>query len=93
MEFIARHWKSRTLTILFLSTLISLLVWSLEFTDWAATVSSLPQNDEHGERPPGALMMVLPFVKVLVLMTVPAVLVVAVRAFSRGFYRLLSKAK
>lgn len=83
MEFLSRHWKSRTLILLLLGAIVSLLMWCLQFTEWALSMSALPPDTDQGERPPAELMMVLPFVKVLVMMILPALLVLVVRSLLR----------
>ncbi len=95
MRFIKRNWKTRTLVILTLSALVSLIFYSLEFTQWAGGINEvLPVVEEcigidcEGVRPPSSfLMKILPFAKVLMLTLVPASIVVGIRAA----YKLTSR--
>ena len=90
MEFLKRHWKSRTLILIVFGTVVSLLMWSLELTQWAQSMNTPPAVAEDGQRPPPALMIILPLVKVLLMLAVPASLVIGIRALFRV---LLKKTK
>ena len=88
MDYLKRHWKSRTLILLLLGTAVSLAMWGLEFTDWAAELNA--QSLPHGaadaadrKPPPAALMAILPFVKCMVFIVVPASVVIWVRTLFR----------
>jgi hypothetical protein len=78
MKHLKQQWKTRTSIVLVVSVLVSLLLVSLELTDWAAQINQ--QGYSHGaaegEKPKIAhiLMYILPFVKELILIGVPMLL-------------------
>ncbi|MGH1340955.1 MAG: hypothetical protein ACRBN8_05355 [Nannocystales bacterium] len=86
----SRQLRRRTLATLGLSGVAGLLMLPLAQTDWAETTrqesarhDDTKQTEPEAERRPaalGPLMLVLPFVKVAVLMGVPAALVLGVGA-------------
>ncbi len=85
MKYLTRHWQSRTLILLLLSSVVGLGMWGLELSEWAAEINAQSaQVNEHGregrETPPAALIAILPFIKWLVFTLLPASMVVGVRA-------------
>lgn len=93
MKYLKRHWPSRTFILLALGTLVSLAMWQLESTQWAAELNTVTEDGEEtqrGEGPPMALRMILPFVKVMIFLIVPASLVIGVRALSGKLVKLFS---
>ncbi|MDO6840497.1 hypothetical protein Q4602_13505 [Paraglaciecola chathamensis] len=75
MKYLQYHWKSRTFVVLAISIVVSILLISLELTDWAAQINQ--QGYSHGSEGkgiPSALRYILPFVKELVLIGVPLLL-------------------
>ena len=101
MEFLKRHWQSRTLLILGLSSLLGLLMFSLEFTQWAEEVnrgllsldSSQDMTDSPIQQLSVSVRMILPFVKVLVFILVPALLIMGIRACYRSLSRGIRQRK
>lgn len=75
MKYLQINWKSRTLIVLLISVLISVLLISLELTSWAEQINQqgFSHGDSDGERPniPSGMIYILPFVKIIVLMGVP----------------------
>ena len=82
MKHLKQQWKTRTSIVLVVSVLVSLLLVSLELTDWAAQINQ--QGYSHGaaegEKPKIAaiLMYILPFVKELILIGVPMLLTLGI---------------
>lgn len=82
MNHLKQQWKTRTSIVLVVSVLVSLLLVSLELTDWAAQINQ--QGYSHGaaegEKPKIApiLMYILPFVKELILIGVPMLLTLGI---------------
>ncbi|ASM49007.1 hypothetical protein PESP_a0809 [Pseudoalteromonas espejiana DSM 9414] len=82
MKHLKQQWQSRTSIVLIVSLLVSLLLVSLELTDWAAQINQ--QGYTHGapdgEKPNIApvLMYILPFVKELILIGVPMLLTLGI---------------
>lgn len=82
MKHLQQNWKTRTSLVLIVSVLISLLLVTLELTDWAAQINQ--QGYSHGapegEQPniPSFLMYILPFIKELILMGVPMFLTLGI---------------
>lgn len=78
MKHLQYHWKSRTLVVLVISIVISMLLVLLESTDWAAQINqqgySHGGEDGEGKGIPSVLRYILPFVKELVLIGVPLLL-------------------
>ena len=82
MKHLKQQWKTRTSIVLVVSVLVSLLLVSLELTDWAAQINQ--QGYSHGaaegEKPriTPILMYILPFVKELILIGVPMLLTLGI---------------
>ncbi len=82
MKHLKQQWKTRTSIVFVVSVLVSLLLVSLELTDWAAQINQ--QGYSHGaaegEKPKIAsiLMYILPFVKELILIGVPMLLALGI---------------
>lgn len=78
MKHLKQQWQSRTAIVLLVSVIISLLLVTLELTDWAAQINlaGYSHGSPDGEKPNIApiLMYILPFVKELVLIGVPMLL-------------------
>lgn len=81
---------SRTIAVLVLSGVAGIAMLPLAETDWAETARvdhTLPSEAEpttsNRGRPPKVAMLILPFVKVSVLMGVPASLVLGIAAIAR----------
>lgn len=87
MKYVKINWVSRTLIIVGISIIISLLMVSLELTDWAAQMNL--QTEVHGKgegdkrNMPTALMYILPFVKELILIGVPMLLTLLILTLSK----------
>lgn len=82
MKHLKQQWKTRTSIVLVISVLVSLLLVSLELTDWAAQINQ--QGYTHGAadgKKPNitpVLMYILPFVKELILIGVPMLLTLGI---------------
>ncbi|MGY8896847.1 MAG: hypothetical protein ACKVI8_02360 [Paraglaciecola sp.] len=91
MKYLQYHWKSRTFVVLAISIVVSILLISLELTDWAAQINQ--QGYSHGSEGgdgkgiPSALRYILPFVKELVLIGVPLLLSLLLMKVSRWIRR------
>jgi flagellar basal body-associated protein FliL len=84
MKHIKQDWRKRSLIIMVVSLIVSALLWTLSFTDWAVAMNSVTAVEPHEPReaPPALLMMVMPLFKVTMLTVVPATLcVVIMRVF------------
>lgn len=57
--------------ILLLSCVVSAAFWLLSFSDWAYTVNSQAPLVMASENKPLLMMITLPFIKVMVLMSIP----------------------
>ena len=93
MKFLKRHWRSRTIVLLAMGALVSLAMWGLESTQWAAELNEVGvgQNEGQGQGgPPAALRMILPFVKVFIFLALPASLVIGIRTLTRKLKRQFS---
>ncbi|MFT6984786.1 MAG: NADH oxidoreductase Hcr [Psychromonas sp.] len=78
MKHITNQWKKRSAIIFLVSFIICLILWTLSMSEWAATINAKPV-EAHDEPDLSALMMmILPFVKVVVLTLVPALLCLAI---------------
>lgn len=80
--------------MLALGTLVSLAMWQLESTQWATELNAISESAEEaqrGEGPPMVLRMILPFLKVLIFLVVPASLVIVVRTMSGKLVKLFSR--
>lgn len=76
MKYLAEHWQSRTLIILFVSVIIAIALVGLEYTDWANKINRVGYNHDEGNSEgkrniPDYMMYILPFVKELILIGVP----------------------
>ena len=95
MKYLQYHWKSRTCVVLLISVVISMLLISLELTDWAAQINQ--QGYSHGgeggegNKIPSFLRYVLPFVKELVLIGGPLLLTLLVLKLSSITKRKMQK--
>jgi hypothetical protein len=74
MKYLQVQWKVRLTVVLVVSFAVSLLITSVEMTDWAAQINQ--EGYSHGEEggAPGAasaLRYVLPLVKEIILIGVP----------------------
>lgn len=82
MKHLKQQWQSRTSIVLIVSVLVSLLLVSLELTDWAAHINQqgFTHGPADGEKPNIApvLMYILPFVKELILIGVPMLLTLGI---------------
>ena len=97
MKHLKQQWQSRTSIVLIVSALVSLLLVSLELTDWAAQINQ--QGYTHGaadgEKPNIApvLMYILPFVKELILIGVPMLLTLGIIKLFGLIKRLVKRAR
>lgn len=95
MKYLQYHWKSRTCVVLLISVVISMLLISLELTNWAAQINQ--QGYSHGgeggegNKIPSFLRYVLPFVKELVLIGGPLLLTLLVLKLSSITKRKMQK--
>lgn len=91
MKHLKPHWQLRSFLILLISAIASILLISLEFTDWAAQINieGYSHGEAEGERPniPTVLMYILPFIKVFVLVTVPMFLTLLIIKLWSKFIR------
>ncbi|WP_440874188.1 hypothetical protein [Thalassotalea sp. PLHSN55] len=75
MKYLKVHWRQRVFLLSLVSVSISLLMISLELTDWAQQINELGfshgDNENNGKSIPSAMRYILPFVKELVLIGVP----------------------
>jgi len=75
MKHLKQQWKTRTSIVLIVSVLVSLILVTLERTDWAMQINlqGYSHGSPEGEKPNIApiLMYILPFVKELILIGVP----------------------
>ena len=55
MKYLQKHWRSRTAIVLFLSTIVGLLLISLELTAWAAQINHQGYSHGAGEEVPRML--------------------------------------
>lgn len=77
MKYLSYRWQPRTLILLAISIVISLLLISLELTEWAQHVNQTGYSHGDGEDKrniPVFIMYILPFVKEIVLIGVPLLL-------------------
>ncbi|RPD94300.1 DUF4405 domain-containing protein [Aureibaculum marinum] len=76
IKIIKKH-KIELLVLITISTIISIGIWLIEFTNWAETINqnSVKNQTSNSEKLPKQwLIYVLPFIKVSVLLCIPAVL-------------------
>ncbi|KHM49906.1 MULTISPECIES: hypothetical protein [Pseudoalteromonas] len=82
MKHLKQQWKTRTSIVLIVSVLVSLILVTLERTDWAMQINlqGYSHGSPEGEKPNIApvLMYILPFVKELILIGVPMLLTLGV---------------
>ena len=82
MKHLKQQWKTRTSVVLIVSVLVSLILVTLERTDWAIQINlqGYSHGSPEGEKPNIApvLMYILPFVKELILIGVPMLLTLGV---------------
>lgn len=82
MKHLKQQWKTRTSIVLIVSVLVSLILVTLERTDWAMQINlqGYSRGSPEGEKPNIApiLMYILPFVKELILIGVPMLLTLGV---------------
>jgi len=82
MKHLKQQWKTRTSIVLIVSVLVSLILVTLERTDWAIQINlqGYSHGAPEGEKPNIApiLMYILPFVKELVLIGVPMLLTLGI---------------
>ena len=97
MKHLTQQWQSRTSIVLIVSIVVSLLLVTIELTDWAAQINlaGYTHGSPDGEKPNIApiLMYILPFVKELVLIGVPMLLTLGVIKLYGRITRLLSRKK
>lgn len=81
MTVLKKNWKSRTLWISAISIIVSLIMMTLTFTDWAEAMrigGELAIQGNEGIDPeremPAVLMYIVPFIKEFVLIGVPMLL-------------------
>jgi hypothetical protein len=74
MKYVKEDWIRRSSIVLVVSLIVSVLLWTLSLTDWAATMNTAQHLGNHPEReaPPAILMFIMPFIKVTLLTVIPA---------------------
>ena len=95
MKFLKPNWQLRTLVIVVLSTFVALFIYSYEFSPWAVQINQALQSIDNSKDSAAnptpqlseSLKMILPFVKVVIFILVPALLVVGIRTFYRLLFR------
>ena len=82
MKHLKQQWKTRTSIVLIVSVLVSLILVTLEQTDWAMQINlqGYSHGSPEGEKPNIATVLkyILPFVKELVLIGVPMLLTLGI---------------
>lgn len=97
MKHLTLQWKSRTSIVLVVSLLLSLLLVTLELTDWAREINH--QGYSHGSPDAGKpniapiLMYILPFVKEIILIGLPLLLTLGVMKLLGLIKRLVKGTK
>ncbi len=79
MNYFTQDFAKRFTIVLMASIAVGLLLWGLDFTDWANDFTmEQDDHDDHGEGaargPEGVADAFKPFIKLTVLMLVPAVI-------------------
>lgn len=97
MKHLTIQWKSRTSIVLVVSLLVSLLLITLELTDWAGEINhqGYSHGSPDGEKPSIApiLMYILPFVKEIVLIGIPLLFTLGIIKLSGLIKRLFKSNK
>lgn len=75
MKYLQKHWQSRTAIVLIVSTIVGLLLTSLELTAWAEKINHQGYSHDAGEEVarniPTVMRYILPFVKEIILVGLP----------------------
>ena len=95
MKHLQINWKFRTIIILVVSSVISVLMISLELTSWAEQINqqgNLPHGDGKGKGDmPAILRYILPFVKEIVLIGVPLFITLGLIKLTALLKRVMAK--
>ncbi|GHB77421.1 hypothetical protein GCM10008107_28670 [Psychrosphaera saromensis] len=97
MKYLKNSWQSRTFTVLLVSIVVSVLLVTLEQTQWAEQINQ--QGYSHsgggdGQRNISTILMyVLPFVKEFILIGIPLGLALLVMKLITGLKFLVSRNK
>jgi len=93
MKHLQINWKSRTVIILVVSIVISVLMIALELTSWAEQMNQQghqPHGDGKGKGDmPSILRYILPFVKEILLIGVPLFITLGLMKLTRLLKRII----
>jgi len=84
MNYLSTDWFKRSSTLVVIAIIVSWLFSLIGATEWAIQIDSMGPADPHGEkgqreRPPAALLFILPFVKQAVFILVPAIIFIGIK--------------
>ena len=78
MKYLQHHWRKRLLVLAVVSIIVSILMITLELTEWAEQINTLgyshDENDGDKGKIPAGMMYILPFIKEIVLIGIPLLL-------------------